>query len=107
MRLRVELVLEITDTDELTAAALDRIEADEFMPEEELAHARAAVREDKAEALAYLVEPDALLGELPGVELLQASWTSEQADYDPEAQEWDFDDEEEEDDGAYLTDGRP
>ncbi|MET9428806.1 MULTISPECIES: hypothetical protein [unclassified Streptomyces] len=97
MRLRVELTLEIRDTEELTAAALDRIDADEFMPEDEVTHARAVVREDEAEALAYLVDPDTLLGELPGVELLQASWTSEQVEYDPEVEEWDLDEEDEDD----------
>lgn len=93
MRLRVELTLEITDTDQLTAAALTRIGADEFMPDDERAHARAVVREDEAEAVAYLIEPDDLLGDLPGVELAQASWSSEQVEYDPEVEEWDLDEE--------------
>ncbi|MFF9866265.1 hypothetical protein ACF1G0_12680 [Streptomyces sp. NPDC013953] len=100
VRLRVELTLEITDTGELTAAALDRIDADAFMPDDERTHARAAVREDEAEALAYLVEPDDLLGDLPGTDLVQASWTSEQVEYDPEAGEWDLDDDEDEDESA-------
>jgi hypothetical protein len=98
VRLRVELTLEITDTGELTAAALDRIDADEFIPDDERTHARAAVREDEAEALAYLVEPADLLGDLPGTDLVQASWTSEQVEYDPEAGEWDLDDDDNYDD---------
>ncbi|MBT2365008.1 hypothetical protein J7E88_06670 [Streptomyces sp. ISL-10] len=88
----MELVLEIEDTEALTGAALERIAADEFMPDEERSHAQSAVREDEAEALAYLVDPFDLVAEVPGVELAQASWSSEQVEYDPEAQEWDLDD---------------
>ncbi|MEE1756241.1 hypothetical protein [Streptomyces sp. SP18CS02] len=100
VRLRVDLVVEITDTDDLTGAALERIDADEFMPDEERAHARSAVREDEAEALAYLVEPFDLLGEVPGIDLAQASWSSEQVDYDPDADEWDLDEEDDEELGG-------
>lgn len=97
MRLRVELVLEIGEPASLTGAALERISSDEYMPEEERAHAESAVREDEAEAVAYLVDPFDLVGDVPGVELAQASWTSEQIDYDPDAEEWDLDEE----DGEY------
>lgn len=100
MRLRVELVLEIEDPDALTGAALERITADELMPDEERAHAGSAVREDEAEALAYLVDPFDLVAEVPGVELAQASWTSEQVDYDPDADDWDLDDDSDEDSDA-------
>lgn len=96
MRLRVELVLEVGDSGALTGAALDRIAADEFMPDEERAHAESAVREDEAEAIAYLVDPFDLVSDVPGVELAQASWSSEQIDYDPDAEEWDLDEEDEE-----------
>ena len=58
----------------------------------------AAVREDDAEALAYLVDPFDLVGEVPGVELAQASWSSEPIDYDPDAVDWA--DEEDRDDGV-------
>jgi hypothetical protein len=98
VRLRVDLVLEVTERDRLTDAALQRIKDDEFMPEEERAHAGTAVHEDEAEALAYLVEPFQLVGEVPGVELVQASWSSEQADYDPDADAWHLDDEDDADD---------
>ncbi|MDI3408033.1 hypothetical protein [Streptomyces cavernicola] len=91
VRLKVELVLDITESEALTGAALDRIGHDEFMPDEERAHAESAVREDAAEALAYLVDPFGLVGEVPGVELAQASWSSEPVDFDPEAQDWDDD----------------
>ncbi|WP_246235706.1 hypothetical protein [Streptomyces boluensis] len=91
VRLRVDLVLDITDADSLTGAALDRIGHDEFMPDEERAHAESAVREDSAEALAYLVDPFDLVGEVPGVELAQASWSSESVEFDPESPAWDED----------------
>ncbi|MFI6085974.1 hypothetical protein ACIBBB_34390 [Streptomyces sp. NPDC051217] len=93
VRLHVELVLEITDPGELADAALTRIATDDSMPDEERTHARTAVREDDAEALAYLVEPSDLVGEVPGVELVQGSWSSELIDYDPETVEWDVDEE--------------
>ncbi|MFI8826036.1 hypothetical protein [Streptomyces sp. NPDC053431] len=93
VRLRVDLVLEVDGPAELAEAAVGRIDADEFMPEEERVHARAAVAEDSAEALAYLVEPFDLVTTVPGVEMVQASWSSEEIEYDPDAMEWDLDDE--------------
>ncbi|MFF8385947.1 hypothetical protein ACF053_20170 [Streptomyces kanasensis] len=106
VRLRVDLVLEVTERDELTDAALRRIDDDEYMPDEERAHAGTAVREDEAEALAYLVEPFQLVGEVPGVELVQASWSSEQTAYDPDVdaflvddEDFDFDDDDGDGDG--------
>ncbi|WP_309052723.1 hypothetical protein [Streptomyces sp.] len=103
VRLRVDVVLEISGPAELTEAAEGRIDADEFMPEEERVHARSAVQEDSAEALAYLVEPFELIRDVPGIEMVQASWSSEEIDYDPDALEWDLgeedaDDEDDEDD---------
>ncbi|MFD8523116.1 hypothetical protein [Streptomyces capillispiralis] len=102
VRLRVELVLEIDDEDAVTKAALRRITEDGDMPAEERVHAENAVTEDTAEALAYLVDPLNLVGEVPGVDLLQASWSGEQIDYDPDSPEWDLDEDDEEsyDDGA-------
>ncbi|MGP3927573.1 hypothetical protein [Streptomyces sp. 8N616] len=90
VRLRVELVLEVIGPGDLTGAALDHIDSDAFMPEDERGHARAAVQEDDAEALAYLVDPFELVGGVPGVELAQASWSSEQIEYDPNSAEWDL-----------------
>ncbi|MFD3436182.1 hypothetical protein ACFWU3_01595 [Streptomyces sp. NPDC058685] len=104
VRLRVELVLEIGEPASLTGAALERIASDEYMPEEERAHAESAVREDEAEAVAYLVDPFDLVGDVPGVELAQASWTSEQIEYDPDAEEWDLDEEDGEYDAAEDAD---
>ncbi|MGV9879538.1 hypothetical protein [Streptomyces sp. NPDC003006] len=90
VRLRVEMVVEVDDVEKLTGTALGRIGADERMPAEERAHAEAAVKEDAAEALAYLVDPFDLVGEVPGVELTQASWSSEMVDYDPDSPDWDL-----------------
>lgn len=96
----MEVVLEIEGPEELTKAAVARIDSDEYMPEDERVHARSAVHEDSAEALAYLIEPFDLVSEVPGIELVQASWSSEEVDYDPDAQEWDLDEE----DGAAEDD---
>ncbi|KMO98324.1 hypothetical protein ACS04_08175 [Streptomyces roseus] len=97
VRLRVDLVLEVPDAEALTGAALAHIQADEFMPDEERGHAESAVREDESEALAYLVDPTDLVADIPGVELAQASWSSEPVEYDPESMEWDLGEE----DGEY------
>ncbi|WP_326665039.1 hypothetical protein [Streptomyces canus] len=91
VRLRVELVVEVDDQDAVTRAALARIAEDPDMPADERAHAEGAVTEDTAEALAYLVDPFDLVGDLSGVELAQASWSSEQIDYDPDSPDWDID----------------
>ncbi|MFE7510962.1 hypothetical protein [Streptomyces sp. NPDC057540] len=103
IRLRVDVVLEIDGPAELTEAAVARIDGDEFMPEEERVQARAAAREDSAEALAHLVEPFDLIRDVPGIEMVQASWSSEEVEYDPDALEWDLDGE----DGAEEDDDQP
>ncbi|MEE1804138.1 hypothetical protein ACIQVO_23805 [Streptomyces sp. NPDC101062] len=90
VRVTVELVLEVEDPERLGAAALARIDGDASVPDDERAQARAAVRGDEAEALAYLVEPHDLIKDVPGIGLAQASWTSELIDYDPDAVEWDL-----------------
>jgi hypothetical protein len=105
VRLQVELILEISDAGELSAAALDRIAGDDSMPDEERAQAEMAVRQDESEALAYLVDPFDLVTTVPGVELIQASWSCSHTEYDPDSDEWDLyeDDEtaaEEEPDGV-------
>ncbi len=87
----MELVLEIEDSAALTGAALQRIAEDGDMAADERTHAEAAVNEDEAEALAYLVDPFDLVGEVPGADLVQASWSSEQVDYDPDSPDWDLD----------------
>ncbi|MFB7215870.1 hypothetical protein [Streptomyces sp. NPDC056255] len=108
VRLRVEMVLEITDPAALSGTALESIAAEYGEPggesAEERMHAEAAVREDGAEALASLIDPFDLVGEVPGVELAQASWSSETVDYDPDDPDaWDLDDEEGEEE--YEEDG--
>ncbi|NUP24277.1 MAG: hypothetical protein HOZ81_51120 [Streptomyces sp.] len=102
VRLRVEVVLEVDDEDALTKAALRRIADDSTMPPDERVHAEGSVTEDTAEAVAYLVDPFDLVSEVPGIELVQASWSSERIERDPDSPEWglgdddvdeDFDDE--------------
>ncbi|MEU3658343.1 hypothetical protein AB0E77_01050 [Streptomyces sp. NPDC032940] len=96
VRLRVDLVLAIDDEEAVTGAALQALADDPELPDAERAHAERAVTEDTAEALAYLVDPFDLVSEVPGIELQQASWSSEQIDYDPDSPDWDLD----EDDGG-------
>lgn len=98
VRLRVELVLEVDDADAVTKAALRRVADDSGMQADERAHAENAVTEDTAEALAYLVDPFDLVSEVPGVELAQASWSSEPIDYDPDSPEWDLDEDDDDED---------
>lgn len=93
------MVLEIADGEALTGAALQRVAEDEAMPGEERAHAEHAVQEDEAEAVAYLVDPFDLVGDVPGAELVQASWSSEQVDYDPDSPDWDLDEDDAGEDG--------
>ncbi|MEG3630601.1 hypothetical protein [Streptomyces poriticola] len=104
VRLRVDLVLEVEDEEAVTGAALQRVADDMEMPDAERAHAESAVAEDAAEALAYLVDPFDLVGEVPGVELQQASWSSEQIDYDPDSADWELEDEDE-DEGRESREG--
>lgn len=98
------MVLEITDPAALSGTALESIAAEYGEPggesAEERTRAETAVREDGAEALASLVDPFDLISEVPGVELAQASWSSETVDYDPDDPDaWDLDDEDDEEDG--------
>ncbi|MEU5634478.1 hypothetical protein ACH47C_09030 [Streptomyces rishiriensis] len=95
----MDILLEVHDEDAVTAAALRRLAEDEGIPDAERAHAEGAVTEDTAEALAYLVDPFDLVGEVDGVELQQASWSSERVEYDPDSPEWDLDDDDVDEDG--------
>ncbi|MHA5054312.1 hypothetical protein [Streptomyces sp. SD15] len=90
--------MEVDDAGAVTKAALRRIASDADMPADERAHAESAVTEDTAEALAYLVDPFDLVSEVPGIELAQASWSSESIDYDPDSPEWDLDDDDDDED---------
>nr|WSW67157.1 hypothetical protein OG461_13650 [Streptomyces sp. NBC_00995] len=91
------MVLEITDPEALSGTALESLAAEYGEPggesAEERTHAETAVREDGAEALASLIDPFDLVSEVPGVELTQASWSSETIDYDPQDPDgWDLGD---------------
>ncbi len=90
IRLQVDLVMEIIDSEELTRAAVEQIDGDELMPDDERVHARDAVQRDEAEALAYLIDPFGLVNGVSGIELVQASWSSAHTEYDPEADDWDL-----------------
>ncbi|MDR3082954.1 MAG: hypothetical protein LBV60_18870 [Streptomyces sp.] len=94
----MELVVQVDDEDTVTKAALCRIADDPGMPEGERAYTEGVVTEDTAEALAYLVDPSVLVSEVPGVELAQASWSSELIDYDPDSPEWALGEDDEADD---------
>lgn len=84
--------MEISDSDQLTGAALDGISGEDHMTDQERGYAREAVQAEPAEAVAHLIDPFDLINDVPGVELVQASWSSEETDYDPEAEEWDLGD---------------
>ncbi|MFJ3079956.1 hypothetical protein ACIPJG_09430 [Streptomyces halstedii] len=114
VRLRVDLVLEITDAGALTGTALEHLAAAAIpggFPDTSAAgtaeghfsgertHTEEAVREDAAEAIASLVDPFDLVKEVPGIELAQASWAGETIEYDPEAEDWTVGDDE---DDAYY-----
>ncbi|GAV43524.1 hypothetical protein [Streptomyces acidiscabies] len=105
VRLRVDIVLELDDEGAVTSAALERLAADPELPDAERAHAESAVTEDTAEALAYLVDPFGLVSGVPGVELVQASWSTERIDYDPDSPEWDLDEDDDQEDGAMDRNG--
>ncbi|WEO95667.1 hypothetical protein A6P39_017445 [Streptomyces sp. FXJ1.172] len=98
VRLQVDLVLEVRDEGEVSKAALRRLAEDPELPAAERAQAEGAVTEDTAEALAYLVDPFGLVSEVPGVELQQASWSSERVDYDPDSPDWHLGEDDGEDD---------
>src|SRR5262249_45625184 len=98
VRLRLELVLQVRADDELPRAALRPLAGHPDLPAEERVHAEGAVTEDTAEALAYLVDPFDLVREVPGVELQQASWSSERIEYDPDSPDWELDEDDEADD---------
>lgn len=98
-------MLEVEDQAAVTGAALARVAGDAELPAAERSHAEAAVSEDTAEALAYLVDPFDLVGEVPGVELHQASWSSERIAYDPDAPDWEAEEDADGDDGYDGYDG--
>ncbi|MFJ8433712.1 hypothetical protein ACIQ9P_20680 [Kitasatospora sp. NPDC094019] len=89
VRLSIELIAEITDEGALKAAALEQVTADEYLDDEERAQSVEAIEVDPAGSLAHFIDPVALLGDIPGVELASATWESANTDFDPEDAEWD------------------
>ncbi|GAA4862456.1 hypothetical protein [Kitasatospora terrestris] len=89
VRLTIELIAEITDEKALKAAALSQVTEDEYLDDEERAQAVEAIEVDPSGSLAHFVDPVALLGDVPGVELASATWESATTDYDPDDESWD------------------
>lgn len=79
------MVLEVADADALVRAAVEHVEGDDSIPDEQRTHTLSAVSDELdgvAEAIAYLVDPIGLVSDAPGVELAQATWSSETLDAD-------------------------
>ncbi|WP_354642091.1 hypothetical protein [Kitasatospora camelliae] len=89
VRLTIELIAEITDEQALKAAALSQVAGDEYLDDEERAQSVEAIEVDPSGSLAHFIDPVALLGEVPGVELTSATWESATTDYDPDDESWD------------------
>ncbi|MFD9126753.1 hypothetical protein [Kitasatospora sp. NPDC059571] len=89
VRLSIELIAEITDEQALKAAALAQVENDEYLDDEERAQSVEAIEVDPSGSLAHFIDPVALLGDVPGIELTSATWESAQTEFDPEDESWD------------------
>ncbi|MFG2843198.1 hypothetical protein ACGF12_08480 [Kitasatospora sp. NPDC048296] len=89
VKLKIELIAEITDEGALKAAALKQVAEDEYLDDEERAQSVDAIEVDPSGSLAHFIDPVALLGDVPGVELASATWESAQTEFDPENEEWD------------------
>lgn len=77
------MVLEVADANALVRAAVEHVEGDDSIPDEQRTRTLTAVRDEldgAAEAIAYLVDPIGLVSGAPGVELAQATWSSETLD---------------------------
>jgi hypothetical protein len=90
VRLHIELVAEITDETALKAAALEQVQHDEYMDDDERAQAVEAIELDPSGSLAHFIDPLQLLGDVPGVELAQATWESAHTEFDPENEDWEL-----------------
>ncbi|MER7519153.1 hypothetical protein [Streptomyces sp. NPDC126499] len=88
VRLTIELVAEITDEQALKAAALAEVQDDEYLDDAERAQSIEAIELDPAGSLAHFIDPVALLGDIPGVELTSATWESAHTEYDPDDETW-------------------
>ncbi|MFJ8471886.1 hypothetical protein [Kitasatospora sp. NPDC094011] len=89
VKLKIELIAEITDEGALKAAALQQVAEDEYLDDDERAQSVDAIEVDPSGSLAHFIDPVALLGDVPGVELASATWESAQTEFDPENEEWD------------------
>ncbi|MFF5970164.1 hypothetical protein ACFY7C_01430 [Streptomyces sp. NPDC012769] len=88
VRVTIELVAEITDEQALKAAALDAVRDDEYLDDAERAQSVEAIELDPSGSLAHFIDPIALLGDVPGVELASATWESAHTEYDPDDETW-------------------
>jgi hypothetical protein len=93
VRLQIELIAQITDEAALKEAVVKQVQSDTYMDDDERAQALEAVEVDPSTALAHFIDPVQVLGEIPGVELAQASWESVHAEFDPDNEDWDLYDE--------------
>ena len=101
VRLQVELVLEVSVRGRPAGCGPRRTSARTgSCRSEEREHAEAAVGKDESEALAYLVDPSDLVSSVPGIELVQASWSCAHTEYDPESDDWNLDEDDDGDDSA-------
>ena len=77
------MVLEVADANALVRAAVEHVEGDDSIPDEQRTRTLSAVGDEldgAAEAIAYPVDPIGLVSDAPGVELAQATWSSETLD---------------------------
>ncbi|MFD0570491.1 hypothetical protein ACFQ0T_16290 [Kitasatospora gansuensis] len=89
VRLSIEIIAEITDEQALKAAALAQVQSDEYLDDEERTQSVEAIEVDPSGSLAHFIDPVALLGEVPGIELTSATWESAQTEFDPTDENWD------------------
>lgn len=84
IRLRLDIVLEVTDEGALRAAALEAVQNDDDLSTEDRAEAISAIESDLAESVSYLIDPFVLVEDVPGTELSEAGWESEGEEFVPE-----------------------
>jgi hypothetical protein len=90
IRLQIELIAEIVDEKALQAAALEQVEKDEYLEDDERAEAIEAINVDPTGAIAHFIDPVAMLEAIPGVELAEAGWETQPVDYDEENEDWEL-----------------
>jgi hypothetical protein len=87
VRLSLDIVLEVTDEAALRQAALDTVRGDEDLSDDERAEAVKAIETEAAESVSYLIDPFALVEDIPGTELVEAGWQSESEENGPDDEE--------------------